>query len=319
MAQKVIPEWSGAKLNYLSAPQSVAKFGYIITHELVYNPQYIQNVTDRVPFQDGEPVPERVDFPDAATATGAIKQVARDLGADMVGVTHVDLRYVYQDQDVPHRYAIVVAVAMDFSEIAKAPGAETNNEVMHVYDVVSQITVAIAKYIRERGYPARAHTLRSEQLAMLPHAYAAGLGELGKHGSLINRDLGCSFRLGVVTTDLPFVEDAPRSEGIDDFCTKCQMCVSYCPGDAIIHDKQEVRGVLKWVVDTEKCAPYFASYESCAICIQVCPLNAKAFNGRFQEIFVNMIKGIDLKEMRTTLQAGVQEPWSLAPRPAEDP
>ena len=30
---------------------------------------------------------------------------------------------------------------------------------------------------------------------MIPHAIEAGLGQLGKHGSLINERLGCSFRL----------------------------------------------------------------------------------------------------------------------------
>ena len=319
MVKKVLPEWSGPELIYMRASESVAKFGYASPNPpSSQQVQYSQNIRERMPSQDGEPAPERVYFPDAATASGAIKRVAREFGADMVGVTHVDQRYVYKGHDVPHRYAIVVAVAMDFNEIAKAPSKETRTEVHRIYDAVSQVTVSIAKYIRDRGYPARAHTLVAEQLAMLPHAYSAGLGELGKHGSLINRELGCSFRVGVVSTDLPLIEGAPCPEGIDDFCTKCQMCVSYCPGDAISHDKQEVRGVVRWVVDTGKCAPYFASYGACAICIQVCPLNAKAFNGKFKQTFVEMIRGIDLEEMRTTLKAGVQKPWSLIPEPVKE-
>lgn len=44
---------------------------------------------------------------------------------------------------------------------------------------------------------------------MIPHAHAAGLGELGKHGSLISPELGPNFRLGMVTTDLPLAENSP--------------------------------------------------------------------------------------------------------------
>ena len=124
----------------------------------------------------------------------------------------------------------------------------------------------LARKIRQWGYPARAHTLRFERLSMLPHAYAAGMGELGKHGSLINRDLCCSFRVPIVTTDMPIVEDSPRIEGVEGVCTNCRICVDYCPGDAISHEKQAVRGVHKWVVDTEACAPYFGSHFACGIC-----------------------------------------------------
>ena len=36
--------------------------------------------------------------------------------------------------------------------------------------------------------------------------------------------------------------------------------------------------LIRWVVDTEKCIPHFISLRSCAICIQVCPWNAKALD-----------------------------------------
>ncbi len=116
---------------------------------------------------------------------------------------------------------------MDYEgEILKLPRPETNVEYIRVYELLSRLGVELAEWIRDRGYPARAHTLRDEQLAMLPHAYTAGLGELGKHGSLINRELGCAFRIGVVTTELPLGVDAPQEDGIQDFCRSCRMCVS---------------------------------------------------------------------------------------------
>ena len=237
-----------------------------------------------------------------------------------MGVTTVDQKYVFKGEDLPHRYAIMLAVAMDFDDgFTDVPSAECNAEVLRVYNECSRVAVAVAMQIREWGYPARAHGSRKEQLAHIPHAYAAGLGELGKHGSLINPELGSMLRLSTVTTDLPLVTDSPRDYGIDDFCSKCQACVSHCPGDAILPEKQEVRGVVKWLVDTEKCAPYWGSYYACAICLQVCPYNAKAFEGQIKQSFVSTMRNIDLKERRETLKANLQTPWTFVERPADLP
>lgn len=191
--------------------------------------KFSKAIEARVALQDGEPSATRVQFPNARMASAAVKKVAKELGADLIGVTHVDQRHVYKGEDVPHRYAVVIGIAMDYEEILQAPRAETNAEYKRVYDAVSTVAVDLAKHVRDRGYPARAHTFRKEQLSMLPHAHAAGLGELGKHGSLINRELGCCFRVSVVTTDLPLEEDYPRLEGVNEICINCNMCVNILP------------------------------------------------------------------------------------------
>ena len=319
MAQKILPEWSGDDLSYIDPVSAIEKVGYSLLPEKYTEAEgeVLQRVYGRVPMQDGDVEPAPRQFTDVAEATEHIKRIGKELGADLVGITHVDQHHVYKDEDVPHRLAIVAALAMDYAEIAKAPTPATNLEVLRTYERAGQLAIALAENIRSLGYPARAHTLAREQLSMLPHAYAAGLGELGKHGSLINRDLGCSFRVAVVTTDLPLVEDNPRLEGIDDICVNCQMCVRYCPGDAITNDKQEVRGVLKWVVELEKCAPYWGTYSACAICLEVCPWNAKAFDGRYKQTFLDTIKGIDLPQWRAELKEGLQEQWSQVKQPVE--
>jgi len=65
--------------------------------------------------------------------------------------------------------------------------------------------------------------------------------------------------------------DAPVDIAVDDLCTSCRRCTIDCPPDAILDDKQIVRGVEKWYVDFDKCIPYFAMTEGCGICIEVCP------------------------------------------------
>jgi len=318
MTRPVLSEWNGPDLRYVEPTQVVMSFGYLSARpRLAETWDHLKSTLERVAEADGEPADRRLDYPDAETASAAMKHLAQELGAYMAGITHVDQHHVYTGEDVPHRYAIVVAVPMDYENIRQSPTINSSYEVLRVYDETGRIVTELAKYIRGRGYPARAHSLQFEQISMLPHAYAAGLGELGKHGSLINRELGCSFRVGVVTTDLPLVEDAPKTEGIDAICANCRMCVDYCPGDAIDDEKQEVRGVFKWVVDTEACAPYWANYYACGICLQVCPFNAKSLGGKFKKSFVKTIKRIDLPKLREDLRESLPEPWSAVERPAE--
>jgi epoxyqueuosine reductase QueG len=108
-------------------------------------------------------------------------------------------------------------------------------------------------------------------LLLIPPAIASGLGELGKHGSLISRHFGSGVRLAGVTTDMPLAATAPDRFGADEFCAHCQICTQACPPDAIFSDKQMVRGVTRWYVDFDKCIPFFAEAASCGICIAECP------------------------------------------------
>ena len=98
-------------------------------------------------------------------------------------------------------------------------------------------------------------------------AIAAGFGELGKHGSMINRQYGSLFRLAYVMTDMPLMADSPDDFGADGFCTNCRVCTRACPVDAIHEEKQMVRGHKKWFVNFDKCVLYFNENNGCAICI----------------------------------------------------
>lgn len=106
---------------------------------------------------------------------------------------------------------------------------------------------------------------------LIPPALACGFGELGKHGSLINPELGSNFRLAAVLTDASFALTPPRAHWVDDFCIDCRICEDACPAEAILPEKQTVRGDHKWYVDFDRCLPFFNETHGCAICIAVCP------------------------------------------------
>lgn len=111
-------------------------------------------------------------------------------------------------------------------------------------------------------------------------AAKSGLGWVGKHTNLLNRDMGSFFFIGEIICDLDLWPDGP----IKDYCGTCTRCVDACPTDAIVEP---------YVVDGSKCISYFTielkeaipqevkgKFENwifgCDICQDVCPWNSFA-------------------------------------------
>jgi epoxyqueuosine reductase len=74
-------------------------------------------------------------------------------------------------------------------------------------------------------------------------AEKAGLGWVGKHTNVINRDEGSWFFLGELYTDLPLPTDEPEVS----HCGTCTACIDVCPTDAI---------VAPYSLDARRCISY---------------------------------------------------------------
>jgi len=196
--------------------------------------------------------------------------------ADAVGITSMDPLYVFEGYTISEPWVIVLALAHNYERLKEVPSDETNGvgvcDVGDQYARGTRASYALTNWIRSQGYNANPYPgPMASALLLIPPAIASGLGELGKHGSLISRQFGSGVRLAGVTTDMPLVPTKPDRFGADEFCKTCQACTNACPPRAISEQKQMVRGVERWYVDFDKCIPYFAESASCGICIAECP------------------------------------------------
>lgn len=110
-------------------------------------------------------------------------------------------------------------------------------------------------------------------------AVKAGLGWMGKHTNIINREVGSWFFIANIICNYEF----EYSEQIPDFCGDCTACIDACPTAAIVQP---------YVVDSNKCISYQTIENKneippelkgrfdnwlfgCDICQDVCPWNKK--------------------------------------------
>ncbi|MGD8291410.1 MAG: reductive dehalogenase [Desulfobacterales bacterium] len=221
-------------------------------------------------------------------ATRRIKGFARHLGAGVVGVAKMNPLWVYskrgeifyddwdqwgEEIKVEHPYAIVFAVEMDLEMVHTAPHTASVAESALSYSKGAWISTQLAGYIANLGFSATANHSRHYDLLLVPAAVDAGLGEMGRFGYLITKELGPRVRLFAVTTDLPLVADTPVDIGVEDFCRFCKKCARCCPSNSIPDGEQhEVNGTLRWKLNAETCFGYWGKVGTdCNVCMRVCP------------------------------------------------
>ncbi len=232
----------------------------------------------------------RVEVTDREQMTRAIKKVALFFGAKMVRITRVDSRWVYKDIEIPHPFAIILAVTHVHSLNVTAPSHFSGAAVSDTYSRLKFISVQLTDFIRLLGYDAMYREtlgMQRPEILMVPTAIDAGVGEFARNGHVLSPEFGINMRLKAVTTNLPLEVDRPISFGAHEFCLACEQCAQYCPAKAIPFGPptQEVAdplynnpGYRKWYVNAERCLTFWTvnrkKWTTCGgRCIAACPWN----------------------------------------------
>ncbi len=226
------------------------------------------------PQRHPKPNPKKAEVEDFAKLTGEIKQMTLDLGAAVVGIADYNPKITFTEaEDLDHKSVIVFLIPMSFDVMIDI-GPKSQEDVHKTYFELDELATRLANRISAYGYDARVQANRGE-IPLPAYGQLAGLGELGKHGSLLSPELGSAFRLSAVSTDMPLIADGPKDFGIDEICTNCDICSRFCPGQAIRSQKANVDGMVRWQVHAPDCHPHFLRMYGCKICLSVCPMNAR--------------------------------------------
>jgi ferredoxin len=201
-----------------------------------------------------------------------IRAEARKLGISAVGFAPFDEKYVFAGAAQPSVGSVVVCLLeQDWAKTQSIPSSRCEREAMLTYQSLSRRTAKLASFIQQQGYAAVAHGPTGD-LASIPFAVQAGLGQLGMNGQLLTPHAGSRCRIMLITTDAELENDTPVDFGIPAICDECQICARRCPSGAIPTRRIEYRGIVKHKIKPERCLPILMQEHGCAVCMKVCPV-----------------------------------------------
>jgi ferredoxin len=236
----------------------------------------------------------KIELNERELITKWIKVAGRHFGASLVGICEINRNWIYSHVyniftkktipvEIPpeYKYAIVMAIEMDYFLIKESPKALSAAATGLGYSKMAITAVMMAEFIRNLGY--KAIPMGNDTALSIPLAIDAGLGEMGRHGLLITEQFGPRVRLSKVFTDLPLIPDKPVDLGVQEFCESCGVCARECPGKAISSGNRSTEpasvsnnkgGLLKWSTNAYNCFKTWAELGvDCTHCISVCVKN----------------------------------------------
>jgi len=180
--------------------------------------------------------------------TEQVKELARDKGADLVGIAAVSRFEEAPENRHPCFYlpqaqsVVVVAMRVSLGMLRNvAEGRDVYTYQGHALKAINaeldMIAYYLSNFIERQGYeacPIPANAPRDPMFRWgLSHrhaAVAAGMGELGQHQLLLTPELGGKQKLVSIITDAPLEPDPLVKHQI---CDHCNLCVDICPTEAM--------------------------------------------------------------------------------------
>ncbi len=184
----------------------------------------------------------------------AVKQLARDLGADLVGIASTKMLNAFPpdprwpqtpDRVSPHAKSVIVIV----SRIPVAAFRCKANVAVQYLDMLvlrrmDRIAHRLAENLERHGYPSFTTASQETEWDYKKASYGrlstrhlgieAGLGTFGLEVNILTPEFGPRVYLTGVLTELELEPDAPMTEQV---CIgeSCSRCLHACPSDAVRH------------------------------------------------------------------------------------
>jgi epoxyqueuosine reductase len=249
-----------------------------------------------------------------AQLTQQIKQEARRLGFDLVGVTtpispphldvyrrwlelgrHGEMGYLASETAIRRRSdpleilpecQSILVTGMNYlpSEVGKkktSPHIAAYAFGENYHDVMSARLDKLLSYIQQLvgAIPYRIYT-DTGPLLEREFAQQSGLGWIGKNTCLIHPKMGSYFFLGEILLGLDLEVDTPFEK---DHCGSCTRCIDACPTGCILPDRTlDARRCISYLTIELKTAiphdlrPLIGDWIfGCDVCQQVCPWNLR--------------------------------------------
>jgi epoxyqueuosine reductase len=239
-----------------------------------------------------------------------IKNTAKDLGFDFCGISkaefleleaprlekwlklgmHGEMKYMenHFDKRLDPRLLVpdsksVISLLFNYYPTQKLPEGETDIKISkyaygtdYHFVVKNKLNIFFEILKNKLGNIEGRAFVDSAPVMDKAWAQKSGLGWIGKHSNLLNREMGSFFFIAELIVDITLEPDGP----IADYCGTCTRCIEACPTDAI----------TPYVVDGSKCISYFTIELKdeipkemagkfgnwafgCDICQDVCPWN----------------------------------------------
>jgi len=180
-----------------------------------------------------------------------IREFARSLGADLVGIASSDSKYLKYNKasmkailpDI--KSLVVIAKRLNDDAISSRNIKISQYDSICTYQELDSIMHRVAWHLRNEGYravsipPNMPIDFGPEKRGMYGEvnqkcaAVAAGLGNIGISRLFLSPEFGPSLRMGSILTNADLKPDEPLGERV---CTKCMECVKKCPAGAIGED-----------------------------------------------------------------------------------
>lgn len=133
-------------------------------------------------------------------------------------------------------------------------------------------------------------------------AYLSGVGYFGINNNIITDEYGSYIFIGYIVNNYEFYADEP----LPKTCIKCNKCVKYCPGNAILGNYElNPKRCLSYI--TQKKEELTKEEETtiienkkifgCDICQDVCPHNKNINKTNIKEFIENLIVKLDYEEI----------------------